>query len=65
MEKIIEAIYELRGIKDRAGVNEPSEIVKKVMLKLGMNFNFYIFWTSTTCSFQIQVKITERFVKAS
>jgi hypothetical protein len=43
MEKIIEAIYELRGIKDRAGVNEPSEIVKKVMLKLGMNFNFFIF----------------------
>jgi hypothetical protein len=43
MEKIIEAIYELRGIKDRAGVNAPSEIIKKVMLKLGMNFNYEFF----------------------
>ena len=35
MEKIIEAIYELRNISNRQGENAPSEVVKKMILKLG------------------------------
>ena len=38
MEKIIEAIYELKGQTNRNGIESPSEIVKKIMSRLGISF---------------------------